>query len=206
MRVVGPNLTFDKGHIGAGSNILIANKVFSTTLLPFSANWYRLCSVSTDNAGYYTEFLFIIPSRHVMLKVTFGKTTTGVSYGAGMLKVELLSSYSYGHAHPYKWRVVDNGTNGTTHIDIQFPNADGTNSFECRIVQIACVQNGAVMTFPFSSQGAGAGTGVLNFGISMGSGAGEGWTSQQVTLNATNGAYEALSNTFARTVGTATAY
>ncbi|MBD9406303.1 hypothetical protein IB236_13220 [Acidovorax sp. ACV02] len=206
MKHVGVNLAFDKGYVMSGPNVLVGNKVLTGTLLPFAGNWYRLCSMSNSNAGYMAEFYLVIPTRHVMLKVTFAKTTQGAAYGSGILKVELLGSYNYGHAHPYLWRVVDNGTNGQTFVDIRFPNADGTSSFAYQVHLLASIQNGTAIDFPLSSQGSGVGAGILNFGFSMGTGAGEGWTSQQVTLNATNGAYEALSNTFARTVGTATAY
>lgn len=188
-----------------GGGILLGARVFSGALTPFAANWYRLCSFPSNNTGLATEFYFVIPTRHVLLKVSFGKTTKSTLLGAGFLEVELLGSYNYGHAHPYMWRVVDSGTNGATHIDIRFPNANGT-AFDYVIHMLHTLRSSAVdLSCPMNSVGAAAGGGVTNYGMSMGTGTGEGWTMQKFKLNASSGLYVSESNTFARATGTASA-
>ena len=188
-----------------GSGTLLGPRVITGTLTAFAANWYRLMSFPTSNSGHAVEFYFVIPARHVLLKVKFGKTTKSTLFGAGFLEVELLGSYAYGHAHPYLWRVVDNGTNSTTHIDIRFPNADGSALAYAIHLMHTLRSSGLDVSCPMNSVGPAGGGGVTNYGLSMGTGAGEGWTTQKFKLSASSGLYVAESNTFARTTGTASA-
>lgn len=188
-----------------GGGTLLGARVITGSVTAFAANWYRLMSFPTSNSGHAVEFYFVIPARHVLLKVKFGKTTKSTLFGAGFLEVELLGSYAYGHAHPYKWRVVDNGTNSSTHIDIQFPNADGSAlAYQIHLLHTLRV-SGADISCPMNSMGPAGGGGTTNYGLSMGTGAGEGWTTQKFKLNASSGLYVAESNTFTRTTGTASA-
>lgn len=197
--------SFDPGITTAwGEGALLGPRVLGGSLTAFAANWYRLCSFPVSNAGYATEFYFVIPTRHVLIKVSFGKTTKSTLFGAGILQVELLGSYNYGHAHPYMWRVVDGGTNNQTHIDIRFPNANGTTlPYQIHVLHSLNVEGG--ITFPMTSMGSATGTGVTNYGMTMGTGTGEGWTLQEFKLNAAIGAFVSLSNTFTRATGTASA-
>lgn len=187
-----------------GNGVLLGPRFLSGSINPFPGNWYRLCSVPAANSGQAVEFYFAVPGRHVLIKVSFGKTTKASSYGAGILEVEVVGSYAYGFAHPYVWRVVDNGSNGATYIDIKFTSADGS-ALDYQIHLIHTLKNGGDLSFPLNSMGAPNGTGLTNFGFAMGSGTGEGWTTQKLKLNAANGAYAAESTTFVRTTGTATA-
>ena len=188
-----------------GGGTLLGPRVLAGSVTAYAANWYRLMSFPSQNGGYAVEFYFAIPGQHVLLKGSFGKTTKSTLYGAGILEVELLASYNYGRAHPYLWRVVDNGTNGQTHIDIRFPNADGSGlAYQIHLLHTMKVA-GPDISCPMNSQGAALGTGVTNYGMSMGTGTGEGWTVQKFKLNASNGAYAAEDNTFIRSLGTATA-
>lgn len=205
MRILS-NLDFEGVQSGSyGSGVLIGPRYFSGSLTPFPGNWYRLCSIPPANGGQAVEFYFVIPTRHVLFRVSFGKTTKGQNFGAGILEVELLGSYSYGFAHPYMWRVVDNGANSATYIDIKFSTADGS-AWNYQIHALHTLKNGGGdIAFPMNSMGSVNGTGVTNFGFSMGSGTGDGWTTQKLKLNAANGAYAAESTNFTRTTGTATA-
>lgn len=199
------NLGFSSPYtLSYGNGALLGPRFLTGTISPFPGNWYRLCSIPASNSGYAFEFYFVIPGRHVLLKVSFGKTTKGTAYGSGILEVELLGSFAYGVAHPYLWRVVDGGTNGATYIDFKFPNGDGSQ-LDFQIHLLHTLKNSNDIAFPMNSMGSVNGTGVTNFGFSMGSGSGEGWTTQKFKLNAANGAYAAESTTFVRTTGTATA-
>lgn len=188
-----------------GGGTLLGSRVIAGTLTAFSGNWYRLMTFPPSNSGHAVEFYFVIPGRHVLLKVSFGKTAKTTLLGAGFLEVELLGSYAYGHSHPYMWRVVDNGTNNTTHIDIRFPNADGSAMpYQIHLLHTLRA-DGLDVSCPMNSVGPAGGGGVTNYGMTMGTGTGEGWTMQKFKLNASSGRYVAESNTFARTTGTASA-
>lgn len=189
-----------------GGGTLLGPRVITGSVTAFAANWYRLMSFPTSNAGMGVEFYFSIPSRHVLFRVKFGKTTKSTLFGAGFLEVELLGSYAYGNAHPYMWRVVDFGTNSATHIDIRFPSADANSTFAYVIHVLHTMRaSGLDIACPMNSVGPAGGGGTTNYGLSMGTGAGEGWTTQKFKLNASSGLYVAESNTFTRTTGTASA-
>ena len=200
MAVNGPYLTH-------GGGAILGTRAITGTLTPSPSNWYRLITCPVANAGQAVEFYFAISQRHLLMKVSFAKTTKGVNYGGGILEVELLGSYQYGFAHPYNWRIVDNGTNSSTHVDIKFTSANGVTALDYQILAINAIalDGTSHITFPMTSMGSAAGTGATNYGFSMGAGTGDGWAWQNVILNASNGAQAALNNAFTRVVSTAIA-
>jgi hypothetical protein len=167
----------------------------SGTVTPATNKWYRLCYLDATNAGQAVEFLFTIPGTHVLFRVKFSKTTSNTqNYGGGILEVELLGSYLYGFAHPYKWRVVEGGTNAASAIDIQFPNANGS-AFAWRVQVLNSWSVSALhATFPLTDMGTSSGAGATNYGVVIGDGAGADWTRQWFKLNSVTGKFAYLDN------------
>jgi hypothetical protein len=180
----------------AGGQYRTANSASGNITTVNPSKWYRLCSLAATNAGQSVEFIFAILGQHILFRVKFSKTTANsINYGGGILEVELLGSYLYGVYHPYKWRVVEGGTNAASYIDIQFPNADSAATVAWRVqVLSSWAPSLDHAQFPMTDMGTGAGTGGTNFGVSMGSGSGAGWDKQWFKLNSIIGKFAYLDN------------
>lgn len=182
------NILPDSGAIQNGP--LRQNYTISGTAASVSANkWYRIAEFPNANPGQFAEFIFNIPNQHVLMKVKFGKATfAGNTYQGGFLEVELLGSFVYGYAHPYKWRVIDNGTNGASYIDVQFPSGtDASLSWMISVLSSYCRSNEYMPILGFTDVGSAAGAGTRNYGVTMGSG--DAWTMQRFKLNSSNGRF-----------------
>ena len=150
---------------------------------PPSTQWYRLCTLPATNQGQYVEFIFTMPSVHLIMKVTFSKTTWGdsTSGGGGIAKVELLGSYQYWDHYPFDWRITDGGTNQATYLDIRFPYNTGSPPTRTCIVAVLnqwSSDQAYHPTFPFTNMGSTATSGRY---VNMGGGAG--WSKTAFTLN-----------------------
>ena len=156
------------------------------SFIPGSTNWMRLCTMPATNQGQHIEFIFAIPGVHVQFKVKFSKTTHGGPGGGGILEVEQLGSYVYWSYYPFDWRLVDQGTNSPSHIDIRFPhNAGETIEYRINVLHSWSPDAPQHPTFPLTNLGSGTtGSRYVNMGSNTAT-----WTKQMFKLTGSNHMY-----------------
>lgn len=165
---------------------LVQNYYQTGSITPTSTKWWRICTFAATNQTQYVEFLFTIPGVHLIMKAKFSKSTSGGYAGGGVLEVEQLGSYVYWNYYPFDWRLVDQGTNSPSHIDIRFPHNTG-ESFDYRIQVLNSWSADAPQhaTFPITDMGTGTtGSRYVNMGSNM-----AGWTKQSFKMTGANYAY-----------------
>jgi hypothetical protein len=156
------------------------------SFIPGSTNWMRLCTMPATNQGQHIEFMFAIPGVHVQFKVKFSKTTSGGPGGGGILEVEQLGSYVYWSYYPFDWRLVDQGTNNPSHIDIRFPHNTGeTIGYRINVLHSWSGDAPQHPTFPLTNLGSGTtGSRYVNMGSNTAT-----WTKQMFKLTGSNHMY-----------------
>lgn len=163
------SLTADTGTLYTKGSITTndAKMRFGNTLLVSgleidSTKWYRVMTVESSYCPW-ADLLIQIPGGNSIYRVRLSKGTSGIGLG-WTTEIDCGGIYNYAVGNIIQVRVVDSGTNASTHVDVKF-NGNATRDIRLSILgEMANIDNLYATLVACTDQGTATAGVVTNLG------------------------------------------